>query len=113
FLPSCWESTAWGPGCRDGSVRRTAAAAAADPHATSWLSAWEARRPSGVLGGRSWREGDDSAAAEAASRCGAAKARAHNAGVASLRFPTHDRTGDPHGNDPPRDSPLVDRKSVG
>src|SRR3546814_5052900 len=41
-------------------------AAAADPHATSWLSAGEARRPSGVLGGRSWRDGDDSAAANAA-----------------------------------------------
>src|SRR3546814_15622557 len=48
-------------------------AAAADPHATSWLCAGEARRPSGVLGGRSWQDGDDSAAASAAARSSAAK----------------------------------------
>src|SRR3546814_8297514 len=48
-------------------------AAAADPPATSCLSAGEARRPSGVLGGRSWRDGDDREAANAASRCSAAK----------------------------------------
>src|SRR3546814_1982690 len=61
-------------------------AAAADPHATSWLSAGEARRPSGVLGGRSWRDGDDSAAASAASRCSAAKARSeeHTSELQSL-----------------------------